>query len=92
MEIVASPPYLNITTNTGLLLEQGSSALLLPSNLSVDTNLNVKPSEVVFKVTKPPSLGKLRFAQSSDEFIDKFTLRDIQEGKYEPNLYNPRMI
>ncbi|OQR72801.1 chondroitin sulfate proteoglycan 4-like [Tropilaelaps mercedesae] len=80
LEIVASPPYLNITTNTGLLLEQGSSAPLLPSNLSVDTNLNVKPSEVVINVVQPPTLGKLRFAQSSEQVINKFTVRDIQEG------------
>lgn len=81
LEIVASPPYLNITTNTGLLLEQGSSAPLLPSNLSIDTNLNVKPSEVVLKVMRAPTLGKLRFAQSSEQVINKFTMRDVQEGK-----------
>ncbi|XP_022711334.1 chondroitin sulfate proteoglycan 4-like [Varroa jacobsoni] len=80
LEIVASPPYLNITTNTGLLLEQGSSAPLLPSNLSIDTNLNVKPSEVVLKVMRAPTLGKLRFAQSSEQVINKFTMRDVQEG------------
>ncbi|XP_007947187.1 chondroitin sulfate proteoglycan 4 [Orycteropus afer afer] len=60
LKVVAIRPAIQIRHNTGLRLAQGSSAPILPANLSVETNAVGQEVSVLFRVTGALQFGELQ--------------------------------
>ncbi|XP_054989484.1 chondroitin sulfate proteoglycan 4 [Sorex araneus] len=60
LKVVAVRPAIQALQNTGLWVEQGSAAPILPANLSVETNAVGQQVSVLFRLTSPPRLGELQ--------------------------------
>lgn len=74
LEIEASGPFVKILNNTGISVMNGSSSVITSSNLSVETNVNVKDKEIIFLTVVGPFYGQLMI---NDQKVESFTLEDI---------------
>lgn len=52
LEIRASPPYVEVTNNSRLLVRNGGTAALSTTNLSADSNVNSLPEHLRFEVSR----------------------------------------
>lgn len=75
LEIQASKPYINITQNTGLVVKRGENSLITTSNLTVETNLNVDPGDITYKITSSPKHGQILLYSKA---VHQFTQKDLQ--------------
>ncbi|XP_061657566.1 chondroitin sulfate proteoglycan 4-like [Syngnathoides biaculeatus] len=83
MEVKAQDPYLDVNTNTGLMVQQGGITNLTSYNLSVNSNLDIRdPRQVTFEVFIPPKHGILRFngsdAAAVPGAVSLFTQEDLE--------------
>ncbi len=53
-EVQASEPYIHFSNNTGIAVQRGQMAPITPTNLSIETNLDVEDKNVKFIVNEPP--------------------------------------
>ncbi|XP_007469228.1 PREDICTED: chondroitin sulfate proteoglycan 4 [Lipotes vexillifer] len=60
LKVVAVRPAIQVRHNTGLRLAQGSTAPVLPSNLSVETNAVGQDVSVLFRLTGALQFGELQ--------------------------------
>nr|XP_057909627.1 chondroitin sulfate proteoglycan 4-like isoform X2 [Doryrhamphus excisus] len=60
MEVKAQDPYIEVTNNTGLMVQQGGITTLTSYNLSVLSNLDIRdPQQLTYEVFLPPKHGVL---------------------------------
>ncbi|XP_052121677.1 chondroitin sulfate proteoglycan 4 isoform X2 [Frankliniella occidentalis] len=59
LEVVASPPYVEVANNSRLLVRNGGAAQFSTSNLSADSNVNSLPEHLRFEVLEGPGHGRL---------------------------------
>ncbi|XP_067134539.1 LOW QUALITY PROTEIN: chondroitin sulfate proteoglycan 4-like [Centruroides vittatus] len=82
LEIEASEPFLRVSGNTGLVVRRGENAPLTSANLTVETNLDTEPAEIIYKVVSVPKHGDLLIGGKQ---ITQFTQKELDEAavKYE---------
>ncbi|XP_045048759.2 chondroitin sulfate proteoglycan 4 [Desmodus rotundus] len=87
LKVVAVRPAIQIRHNTGLHLAQGSAALVLPANLSVETNAVGQDVSVLFRVTGALQFGELQKqgaggAEGTEwRATQAFHQRDLEQGR-----------
>nr|KAF6499650.1 chondroitin sulfate proteoglycan 4 [Molossus molossus] len=87
LKVVAVRPAIQIRHNTGLRLAQGSTALVLPTNLSVETNAVGQDVSVLFRVTRALQFGELQKqgvggAEGAEwRATQAFYQRDMEQGR-----------
>ncbi len=59
-EVQASEPYIRFSNNTGIAVQRGHMTPITPSNLSIETNLDVEDRDVRFIVNTQPMYGKIK--------------------------------
>ena len=83
LRVRASPPFVHVVNNSGLIVQHGDSGFLSTANLSVDTNLNAYGEDIVYQISKEPAAdGQVypKFGQilKDDVPVDSFTEADLQ--------------
>lgn len=87
LKVVAVRPAIRIRHNTGLHLAQGSMALVLPANLSVETNAVGQDVSVLFRVMGALQFGELQKqgaggAEGAEwQATQAFHQRDVEQGR-----------
>jgi len=61
LKVRASPPFIRISNNSGLIVQRGDSGFLSPANLSVDTNLNAFGDDILYKIIDGPNAGQVKY-------------------------------
>ncbi|KAJ8876688.1 hypothetical protein PR048_021135 [Dryococelus australis] len=79
LEVRASPPFVSVANNTGLLVKEGSVVPITSTNLSVDTNLNMWGEKLSYELLEGPSHGHLEI-EHEDGPLQHFTQLDLEEG------------
>ena len=59
-EVQASEPYIHFSNNTGISVQRGQMSLITPTNLSIETNLDVEDKDVRFIINEAPMYGKIK--------------------------------
>ncbi|KAG9337013.1 hypothetical protein JZ751_029872 [Albula glossodonta] len=78
LEIQAGEPYLRLVNNTGVVIEGGSTKTLNTSQLSVETNTDIRdPSDIRYEVTSTPSDGAIIVSGIE---ASSFTQKDLKKG------------
>ena len=54
LKVRASPPFVRVANNSGLIVQRGFSGRISAANLSVETNLNARGDGVRFRVLEAP--------------------------------------
>ncbi|KAM9091498.1 chondroitin sulfate proteoglycan 4 isoform 1-T1 [Megaptera novaeangliae] len=86
LKVVAVRPAIRVRHNTGLRLAQGSTAPVLPSNLSVETNAVGQDVSVLFRLTGALQFGELQKqgaggAEGTEwRATQAFHQRDVEQG------------
>ncbi len=80
LKVRASPPFVRVGNNSGLIVQRGESGFLTVANLSVETNLNVRGKGIRFRVLDPPAFGEIL---KDDVPVKKFNELDLREEKVE---------
>lgn len=75
--IQAGKPYIAILNNTGVYVQVGEDVDISSYNLSVETNVNVKPEEITFVIIEEPLHGNLKV---NGQTVVKFTQKDLMTG------------
>lgn len=75
--VEAGSPFIVIQNNTGVIVQVGEDVNIHSANLSIDTNVNVKPEEVKFILIEEPLHGRLKI---DGETVTRFTLGDLLAG------------
>ena len=78
LRVRASPPFVNVANNSGLIVQLGDSGFLSTGNLSVETNLNSFGDDIVFYINREaneigeryPKYGQIL---KDDVPVDSFT-------------------
>ncbi|XP_037121566.1 chondroitin sulfate proteoglycan 4-like isoform X2 [Syngnathus acus] len=84
MEVKAQDPYLEVSNNTGLMVQQGGITTLTSYNISVFSNLDIRtPQQITFEVFLPPKHGVLQFKKSEAAAavagsVSSFTQEDLE--------------
>ncbi|XP_010976155.2 chondroitin sulfate proteoglycan 4 [Camelus dromedarius] len=87
LKVVAIRPAIQVRHNTGLHLAQGSTAPVLPANLSVETNAVGQDVSVLFRVTGALQFGELQKqgaggAEGAEwRATQVFHQRDVEQGR-----------
>ncbi|XP_007118745.2 chondroitin sulfate proteoglycan 4 [Physeter macrocephalus] len=87
LKVVAVRPAIQVRHNTGLRLAQGSTAPVLPSNLSVETNAVGQDVSVLFRLTGALQFGELQKqgaggAEGTEWRATRaFHQRDVEQGR-----------
>ena len=76
LKVKAGPPFIEISNNSGLIVQRGDSAFVSGYNLSVNTNLNAFGSDIVYKITSLPQYGVIL---KDDVPVLTFTAHDLQD-------------
>nr|CAD7456886.1 unnamed protein product [Timema tahoe] len=79
LEVRASPPFVEITNNTGLVVKRGGITPITSANLSGDTNLNLWGEKIQFEVLEGPVHGHVEI-DHQDGALGHFTQLDLEEG------------
>jgi chondroitin sulfate proteoglycan 4 len=61
LEIEASDPFLRIVEANASIVQEGRMVPITISDLSIETNLNVKPDQIEYKIIGDPSHGVLKY-------------------------------
>nr|XP_040572532.1 chondroitin sulfate proteoglycan 4-like [Lepeophtheirus salmonis] len=80
LKVRASPPFVKVLNNTGLVVQERDAAFISSANLSVETNLNAFGPSIRFRITSPPSHGNLL---KDDVMVSVFTEDDIVKRRVE---------
>jgi len=80
LKVRASPPFVRVANNRGLVVRRGDSGFISAANLSAETNLNVESEDIAFKITEAPRSGHLL---RDDVPVSSFTLSDLEEERIE---------
>ncbi|XP_013793284.2 chondroitin sulfate proteoglycan 4-like, partial [Limulus polyphemus] len=75
LEIQASGPFINVTKNTGLIVQRGDTGRITTRNLSVETNVGSSMNDLTFKVVSRPSHGELLI---NGNVVHQFRYRDLE--------------
>ncbi|GLH14437.1 Uncharacterized protein GBIM_18836, partial [Gryllus bimaculatus] len=79
LEVKASPPFVQVANNTGLVVQHGGAAMLTIANLSADTNLNIWDDKLVYEVLEGPHYGHLQL-EHEPEALRQFTQLDLENA------------
>ncbi|KAM3870288.1 chondroitin sulfate proteoglycan 4 [Diretmus argenteus] len=88
--VQAGDPYLRVVNNTMVVMDHGSTKTLNTNLLSADSNMDIRDdSEIKFKVTSPPSDGRIIVSGIEASL---FTQEDLKKGvvSYEHNYESLR--
>ena len=88
LKVKAGPPFIEISNNSGLIVQRGDSAFVSGYNLSVNTNLNAFGSDIVYKITSLPQYGVIL---KDDVPVLTFTAQDLQDECIEYR-HNNRLV
>ncbi|CAG0902013.1 unnamed protein product [Darwinula stevensoni] len=80
LEIRASPPFVQVANNTGMILPRGSTVSLRSENLSALTNVNVLENGTIYAITRLPKFGRMI---KDDVPIKEFRESDLRSGTVE---------
>jgi chondroitin sulfate proteoglycan 4 len=61
LEIEASDPYLKIKDVNATIVQEGRLVPITLSDLSIETNLNVKPEQIEYRIITDPSHGIIKY-------------------------------
>ncbi|XP_062617524.1 chondroitin sulfate proteoglycan 4-like [Saccostrea cucullata] len=75
--IQAGSPYIAVQNNTGAYVQVGEDVNISTYNLSIETNVNVKPEEVSFVMIEEPLHGNLKI---NGQTLTQFTLKNLMDG------------
>lgn len=79
LEIHASAPFIRVSTNRKLIVQQGKSAIITTQHLTYSTNLYASDADVVYKVAMKPTFGRMvNTAIKKDAY--EFTHEDVVKG------------
>lgn len=76
LKVRATPPFVKVMNNSGLIVQRGDSGFLSKSNLSVSTNLNAFGNDIVFKIKKTAINGLIL---KDDVPVTSFTSLDLDD-------------
>ena len=80
LKVRASPPFIEVVNNSGLIVQRGDSSFLSQYNLSVSTNLNAFGSDIHYRIVKPPGFGIIL---KDDIPVLSFSVADIRDESIE---------
>lgn len=80
LKVRASPAFIQVVNNSGLIVQRGDSSFLSRVNLSVTTNLNAFGSDIKYRITKPPTSG---IVLKDDVPVLTFTAQDLLDESIE---------
>ncbi len=73
----ATPPFVKVVNNSGLIVQRGDSGFLTKSNLSIETNLNAfGPRDIIYTIKKGPVYGVIL---KDDVPVTAFTAVDLTD-------------
>ncbi|KAK9497907.1 hypothetical protein O3M35_003808 [Rhynocoris fuscipes] len=78
LDMRPSPPFIELTNNSHLVVSQGGNATLTTSNLFSDTNIDVDTHNIRYVVTSGPSYGALIVSGIDNK--TSFTQGEIESG------------
>ncbi|XP_060030709.1 chondroitin sulfate proteoglycan 4 isoform X2 [Erinaceus europaeus] len=87
LKVVAMRPTIQVRHHTGLRLQQGSAAPVLPAHLWVETNAVGQDVGVLFRLATPPRLGELQRQDAGGQegaewrAVRTFQQRDVEQGR-----------
>lgn len=87
LPIIASAPFIRMRKSNASIVQEGKTIVIKSKDVSVDTNLNVKPEEIVYKVLNGPDHGILQFRRRLNETtrsnvsISSFTQLDVDRRR-----------
>ena len=61
LEIEASDPFLRVREANSTVVQEGRMVIITIADLQIDTNLNVKPDEIEYKIISDPNHGVLKY-------------------------------
>ncbi|RZF41494.1 hypothetical protein LSTR_LSTR000208 [Laodelphax striatellus] len=79
LDVRASPPYIEITNNTRLVVRQGGAAPITSQNLYAETNVNLAQDQIRFEVVHGPSQGLLELG--GIDAVQVFTQDDVENSR-----------
>lgn len=80
LKVRASPPFVRVANNSGLIVQRGFSGPVAAANLSVETNLNARGEGIRFRVLEAPARGGIL---RDGVPTDKFSEFDLRRGAIE---------
>ena len=87
LKVRASQPFIEVTNNSGLIVQRGDSSFLSCQNLTITTNLNAFGSDITYSIIQPPSEGIIL---KDNVQIFSFTSHDINDECIEYRHNNSR--
>lgn len=83
LRVMAVPWDFAVPNITGVVVEQGGTALITQSNLSVEVNGERHELETRYNITRPPQYGQIQRLQSSGEWkqVSTFSQRAIDRSR-----------
>ncbi|XP_014249447.1 chondroitin sulfate proteoglycan 4 [Cimex lectularius] len=78
LDIRPSPPYVEITNNSHLVVSQGGHATVTTSNLFADTNIDIRLQDIRYYIVSGPTHGEILISGVSNK--SKFHQQDIEAG------------
>ncbi|XP_027962281.1 chondroitin sulfate proteoglycan 4-like [Eumetopias jubatus] len=83
LRVVAVPWDFEVAVRTGVVVQQGGTALITQSNLSVEVNGEPHEMETRYALTHPPQFGQIQRQGSRDEWkqVSTFSQRSIDQGR-----------
>ncbi|XP_071954230.1 chondroitin sulfate proteoglycan 4-like [Antedon mediterranea] len=79
-KVIASDPFLTVTTNSELPVKHGATTTITGSYLQLETNMNIKDKNVVVDIVKPAVFGQILNLGSP---VTSFTFEDMYLEKIE---------
>ena len=61
LEIEASDPFLRVLEANASIVQEGRLVAITSADLSIETNLNVKPEQIEYQIIGDPSHGVLKY-------------------------------
>jgi chondroitin sulfate proteoglycan 4 len=77
LEVRASPPFVELVNNSGLIVQRSVAVPLTPANLSAETNVNARPQDMKYEILEAPAYGRLEL---DGEKAKVFSEYDIEQG------------
>jgi chondroitin sulfate proteoglycan 4 len=77
LEIRASPPFIEVVNNSGLIVQRGAAVALTPANLSAETNVNARSNQLKYDITEAPAHGMIEL---DGEHTKVFSEHDLEQG------------
>lgn len=92
LQIEASDPFLKIRESNASIVQESKMVLITPVELSIDTNLNIRPEEIEYRVIMDPLYGVLKLFKrkyngtnltklNNSTTVTNFTQSDIEKER-----------